>query len=38
LETGKDASHVKVRNGEARPEVAIHDAIADSVVHAESIQ
>ena len=36
--TGKDARHVKVRNGKERPEAAIHDAIADSVVHAESVR
>ena len=34
--TGKDARHVKVRNGKERPEAAIHDAIADSVAHAIS--
>ena len=36
--TGKDARHVKVRNGKERPEAPIHDAIAASVAHAESVQ
>ena len=34
--TGKDARHVKVRNGKERPVAAVHDAIADSVALVES--
>ena len=36
--TGKDARHIKVKNGKERPGDAIHDAIVASVAHAESIQ
>ena len=35
--TGKNARHIKLRNGKERPKVAIHDAIADSTTHAATL-